>query len=106
MSKLSGEVVYIRAFDLAYDMTRQRVGRILGRDVQDCSVGLSRPGSKQGFFYRPQMFTLPAQTHQSSLGPMVVSVAIKVFNVGAVSVQLRVPFEVSDIGDLVDYYGV
>ena len=35
MSKLSGEVVYIRAFDLAYDMKRQRIDRMLGRDMAD-----------------------------------------------------------------------
>jgi hypothetical protein len=106
MSKLIGEVVYVRAFDLAYDMKRGRVDRILGQDMQDCCVGLNKPGPRHGFFYQPQMLTLPAQTHQSSLGPVEMAAAIKVFNVGAVSVQVRVGFEVSGIGELVHYYGL
>jgi len=35
MSELSGEVVYIHAFDLAYDMKRQRIARMLGQDMAD-----------------------------------------------------------------------
>jgi hypothetical protein len=87
-------------------MKRLQIDRILGQDVQGCSVGPSKPGPKQAFFYRPQMVALPARTYQSSLGPVQVSLAVKVFNVGAVSIQVRIPFEVAEIGDLVDYYGL
>jgi len=50
-TSLKGEVVYIRAFDLAYDMRRQRIPSILGQPVQGYSVGPSKPAPKQGFFY-------------------------------------------------------
>ena len=103
---LKGEVVYIRAFDLAYDMERLQIERILGQEVQECSVGPSKPGPKQAFFYRPQMVTLPARTYGSSLGPLEVALTVKVFNVGAVSIQARIGFEVAEIGNLVDYYGL
>ena len=104
--KLKGEVAYIRAFDLAYDMKRQRIGQILGQTVHDYVVGPSKPGPKQGFFYRPQMVTLPPRVYQSSVGPLEVSITVKIFNVGAVSIQVRTPFEVSSIEELVDYYGL
>ena len=103
---LRGEVVYIRAFDLAYDMKRQRIERILGQDVQEYFVGPSKPGPKQGFFYRPQMVTLPTRTCESSLGPVEVSMAAKVFNVGAISIRVRIPFAVPTLGDLVGYHGL
>jgi hypothetical protein len=74
--------------------------------VQDYLVGPSKPGPRQGFFYRPQMVTLPMRTYQSSLGPLTVSLTVKVYNVGAVSIQVRAPFEVSSIAELVDYYGL
>jgi hypothetical protein len=105
-TSLRGEVAYIRAFDIAHDMTRQRVPRLLGQAVQDYVVGPSKPGPKQGFFYRPQMVTLPPKTYPSSAGPLIVSMTVKIFNVGAVSIQVRTPFEVSSIEDLVDYYGL
>lgn len=103
---LKGEVIYIRAFDLAYDMERRRIPQILGRQVQEYSVGPSKPGPKQGFFYRPQMVTLPPRMYQSSVGPLEVSFSVKIYNVGAVSIQVRTPFEVSSIEDLVKYYGL
>ena len=99
--KLKGEVVYIRAFDLAYDMKRQRIPQILGQTVQDYLVGPSKPGPKPGFFYRPHMVTLPPRMYQSSVGPLEVSMTVKIYNVGAVSIQVRTPFEVSSVEELV-----
>lgn len=101
---LKGEVVYIYAFDLAYDMNRQPIPTILDRPVQDYLVGPSKPGPKRAFFYKPQMVTLPASRCGTSRGTVEVSQAIKLFNVGAISVQVRVPFEVDSVGDLVAYY--
>ena len=103
---LTGEVVYIRAFDLAYDMKRQRIPEILGQTVHDYHVGPSKPGPKAGFFYRPQMVALPPRIYQSSVGPLEVSISVKIYNVGAVSIQVRTPFEVSSIEELVKYYGL
>ena len=45
---LKGEVVYIRAFDLAYDMRRQRILHILGQPVQEYTVGPSKPAPEAG----------------------------------------------------------
>jgi hypothetical protein len=105
-TSLQGEVAYIRAFDLAYDMKRQRVPRLLGQTVQDYAVGPSKPGPKQGFFYRPQMVVLPPTIYPGSLGPLEVSMTVKIFNVGAVSIRVRTPFEASSLAELVGYYGL
>ena len=103
---LRGEVVYLRAFDLAYDMKRQRVPQILGQPVRDYVAGPSKPGPKHGFFYRPQMVSLPPEAYPSSAGPLEVSITVKIFEVGAISIQVRTPFAVSSLGELVDYYGL
>lgn len=101
---LRGEVVYVYAFDLAYDMNRQSIPTILDQPVQEYLVGPSKPGPKRAFFYKPQMVTLTRCQCQSSQGTVELSQAIKLFNVGAISVQIRVPFEVDALGDLVAYY--
>ncbi len=101
---LQGEVVYIHAFDLAYDMKRQRIPQILGQPVRDYVAGPSKPGPKRGFFYRPQMIALPPKMYPSSAGPLEVSISVKIFEVGAISIQVRTPFAVSSLGELVDYY--
>ncbi len=105
-ASLKGEVVYIRAFDLAYDMKRQRIGQILGQQVQDYLVGPSKPGPKNAFFYQPHMVVLPPKMYETPVGPLEVSLTIKVYNVGAVSIQVRTPFAVSSIEELVKYYGL
>ncbi|HPC95148.1 MAG TPA: hypothetical protein PLU87_09410 [Sedimentisphaerales bacterium] len=104
--RLRGEVVYIYAFDLAYDMKRQPIPAILDQPVREYFVGPSKPGPKQAFFYKPQMVTLAPSLCRTSLGAFAISYTIKLFNVGAISVQVRVPFEVDAIGDLVAYYGL
>jgi hypothetical protein len=104
--QLRGEAVYIRAFDIAYDMKRQRIPQILGQPVQDYRAGPSKPAPRQGFFHRPQMVTLPSRMYETSVGPLKASLAIKIFSVGAVSVQVRMPFAASSLEELVQYYGL
>ncbi|MFA5239466.1 MAG: hypothetical protein WC476_07140, partial [Phycisphaerae bacterium] len=60
----SGEVAYIYAYDLAYDMKRQPVERILSQPARDFSIEPSKRNPRQMFFYRPRVFDFPAQTKQ------------------------------------------
>jgi hypothetical protein len=103
MPGLKGEVVYICASDLAYDKKRQQITTILGQAVQDYAVGASKPNPKQRFF-SPRKVALPAKQCRSSAGAVEVLEAVKLFNVGAISIQLRVPFEVGQIDALVAYH--
>ena len=57
--QLAGEVVYMYAFDVAYEMTRQPVRELLGQPVAQFQVDASKRSPRQLFFYRPQMVRLP-----------------------------------------------
>lgn len=105
-AKLRGEIVYVHAFDIAYDMKRERLQELLGQAVQEFAVVPDRRSPKQWFFYRPDMVCLPAVERQMSWGSVQVSRAVKVFNIGAVSIQVRVPFEVDALEDLVPFYAL
>ena len=50
-----GEVVYIYAYDIAYDIKNEPVERILGQPTKDYLVGPSKRIPRQMFFYRPRM---------------------------------------------------
>ena len=50
-----GEVVYIHAYDVAYDMTRQPIVELLGQPVAQFAVDASKRLPRHLFFYRPQM---------------------------------------------------
>ena len=102
--KLRGEVVYVYAFDIAYDMRRERVRELLGQTAQEFALGPSKRSPKQWFFYRPDVVYLPVVEKETSWGLVQVSQAIKVFNIGAVSIQVRVPFEVDGLEQLVPYH--
>ncbi len=99
-----GEVIYIYAFDIAYDMKRERLQTLLGQPVSNYSIGPSKRSPKQVLFYRTQMVILPTEQRQSMYGTVTILKRIKLFNIGAISIQVRVPFTVSRVEDLVAYH--
>src|SRR5689334_8599193 len=102
--KYTGEVVYIYAFDLAYDMTRQPVRELLGQPVAQFVVDASKRSPRHLFFYRPQMVRLPPLERIGPHGPVRMQRVIKLLPVGAISITVRVPFEVQHVEDLVVYH--
>jgi hypothetical protein len=104
IKRYSGEVVYIYAFDVAYEMTRHPVRDLLGQLVAQFVVDASKRSPRQLFFYRPQMVRLPPLERIGPHGPVCVERVIKLLPVGAISISVRVPFEVSQVEDLVAYH--
>jgi hypothetical protein len=102
--KYTGEVVYIYAFDLAYEMTRQPVRELLGQPVAQFVVDASKRSPRHLFFYRPQMVRLPPLERIGPHGPVRMERVIKLLPVGAISITIRVPFEVQNVEDLVVYH--
>jgi hypothetical protein len=100
----TGEVVYIYAFDVAYDMTRQPVRELFGQPVAQFAMDASKRSPKQLFFYKPQMVRLPPLERIGPRGPVRVERSIKLLPVGAISITVRVPFSVNHIEDLVEYH--
>ena len=100
----TGEVVYIYAFDVAYDMTRQPIRELLGQSVAQFAVDASKRNPKQLFFYKPQMVRLPPMERIGPYGPVRVERAIKLLPVGAISITVRVPFAVNHVEDLVVFH--
>lgn len=104
VARYTGEVVYVFAFDVAYDMTRQPIRELLGQPVAQFAVDASKRSPKQLFFYKPQMVRLPPLERIGPRGPLRVERAIKLLPVGAISITVRVPFSVEHVDELVDYH--
>src|SRR6476660_4832552 len=102
--KYTGEVVYIYAFDLAYEMTRQPVRELLGQPVAQFVMDSSKRAPRQLFFYRPQMVRLPPLERIGPTGTLRIERQVKIFPIGAISLTIRVPFEVADIAELVPFH--
>ena len=99
-----GEVVYMYAFDVAYEMVRKPVQRVLGQAVAEFSVGNSKRTPRQFLFYRPQTVRLPVVERPTPRGPVRVERIVKLLPIGAISITVRVPFEVGRVEDLVAFH--
>jgi hypothetical protein len=99
-----GEVVYIYAFDVAYDMSRQPIKELLGQPVAQFAVDASKRSPRHLFFYKPQMVRLPPLERIGPHGTVRVDRAVKILPVGAISITVRVPFRVRRVEELVDYH--
>src|SRR4051812_3670582 len=100
----AGEVVYLYAFDVAYEMNRKPVGTVLGQPLVEFQVGATKRSPRQLSFYRPQMVRLPPVERIGPRGTLRVERSVKLLSVGAISVTVRVPFRVDALGDLVAFH--
>src|ERR1700757_2720121 len=89
VKEYTGEVVYIYAFDVAYEMTRQPVRELLGQPVAQFVVDSSKRNPRHLFFYRPQMVRLAPLERIGPHGPVRVDLGIKLLPVGAISITVR-----------------
>jgi hypothetical protein len=103
-ARYTGEVVYIYAFDVAYDTARQPISQLLGQPVEQFSMDGSKRSPRQFFFYKPQMVRLPPVERTCSFGTFRLERAMKLLPVGAISITMRVPFAVQHVEDLVAYH--
>jgi hypothetical protein len=99
-----GEVVYLYAFDVAYEMSRKPVGSLLGQPLVEYQVGTSKRSPKQLSFYRPQMVRLPPVERNGPRGTLRVERSVKLLSVGAISITVRVPLRVNELGELVSFH--
>ncbi len=100
-----GEVVYIYAYDIAYDIKNEPVEKVLTQPTKDYLVGPSKRIPRQMFFYRPRMAEFAPEKRVLRNGQTVeIRKSVKIFGVGAMTVQVRVPFAVDRLEDLVGYH--
>jgi hypothetical protein len=104
VAKYSGEVVYIYAYDVAYEMKREPIRELLGQPVAQFSMDASKRSPRHLFFYRPQMVRLPPLERIGPNGSTRIDRIVKILPVGAVSITVRVPFQVKHIEELVGYH--
>src|SRR5213593_3195747 len=95
--QLAGEVVYMYAFDVAYEMIRTPVRELLGQPVAQFVVDASKRSPRQLFFYRPQMVRLPPIEKIGPRGPLRLERSVKLLPVGAISITVRVSIDVNRI---------
>jgi hypothetical protein len=104
VTRYTGRVIYLHAFDVAYDMLRVPVPQLLGQTVAEFSVDASKRNPRHLFFARPHMVRLPPMERIGPRGPVRVERTVKFLQIGAISITVSVPFEVQSIEELVAYH--
>jgi hypothetical protein len=104
MKKYHGQVIYMYAFDIAYELRAKPPDRVLDIPATDYMMLQTKRSPRQRFFFRPKRIVLPPQSCQLPAGPAEISARVLVFGIGAISIQFRVPFEVDHLEQLITYH--
>lgn len=106
VAQYTGEVVYMFAFDIAYEMARLPIRTLLGQPVAHFRMDVSKRSPRQYMFFSPEMVLLPPIEVPGPQGRLKVDRAVKLLPLGAISITMRVPFCVRSINDLVAYHDI
>ena len=97
---MHGEVVYFYAFDVANEVVAARVGTVLGQRPAPLELRLKHAVPKDVAYRRPLVVAPPLDAR---LAGEPVRARVHVFDVGVVSVVLRVAFERAGLPELMPF---
>lgn len=100
--RITGHVTWLYAFDIAHDMRREPLVKVLGQAVEAWARMEDHRVPRQSFFHRPQLVRLPA-LYETLPGGRYGDVqrALKILPVGGLSISITAAFSVENLLDLV-----
>jgi len=99
---MKGEVVYLYAFDVANEIITPRVQEILSEKPFPFEIRKDRTLPKDMPLYRP--LAIEPNSPEACLYGAPVRLLIRIYDVGVVTVMMRVAVEVAALGDLIRYH--
>jgi len=99
---MKGEAVYLYAFDVASEILTPRVREILSQKPFPFEIRMDRTLPKDMPLYKP--LAIEPQPLISKLHGAPVRLLIRIYDVGVVTVMMRVAFEANAIGDLMPFH--
>jgi len=99
---MKGEVVYLYAFDVANEILTPRVSEILSEKPFPFEIRMDRTLPKDMPLYKP--LAIEPQPLTSKLHGAPVRLLIRIYDVGVVTVMMRVAFEVNALGGLMPFH--
>ena len=99
---MKGEVVYLYAFDVANEILTPRVPEILSEKPFPFEIRMDRTLPKDMPLYKP--LAIEPQPLTSKLRGAPVRLLIRIYDVGVVTVMMRVAFEAKALTDLLPFH--
>src|ERR1043166_4533484 len=99
---MKGEVVYLYAFDVANEIITARVEEILSEKPFPFEIRMDRTLPKDMPLYKPLAIEPHPLTERLWGAP--VRLLIRIYDVGVVTVMMRVAFEAASVDDLLAFH--
>jgi len=99
---MTGEVVYLYAFDVANEIITLRVQEILSEKPFPFEIRQDRTLPKDVPLYRPLAIVPPPL--KTLLHGAKVRLLVRIYNVGVVTIMMRAPFETKELGELMRFH--
>jgi hypothetical protein len=99
---MTGEAIYLYAFDVANEIVTPRVHEILSEKPFPFEIRQDRTLPKDMPLYRPLAIEPPPL--KGLLDDAPIRLLIRIYDVGVVTVMMRVAFEADDLGDLMRFH--
>src|SRR5271169_1713876 len=99
---MNGEVVYLYAFDVANEILTPRVQEILSEKPFPFEIRMDRTLPKDMPLYKP--LAIEPRPLATRLRGVPVRLLIRIYDVGVVTVMMRVAFEASALRDLMPFH--
>jgi hypothetical protein len=99
---MKGEVVYLYAFDVANEIATEQINDILANKPFPFGIQATHTLPRDVPLYRPLAIEPPALP--TTLGGQPVRSLIRVYDVGVVSIAMRVRFEAANLADLLPFH--
>jgi len=99
---MKGEIVYLYAFDVANEITTSRVREILSEKPFPFEIRMDRTLPKDMPLYKPLAIApapLPSLLQAHPVRPLV-----RIYDVGVVTIMMRVDFTAGGVGELMPYH--
>src|SRR5262245_33318211 len=95
---MKGEVVYLYAFDVANEIATKKITQILGRPARPFAIRSDHTYPKDVPLYQP--LAVEPELSTPPLNGRPVQILIRVYDVGVISVTMRISFDVEALNDL------
>jgi hypothetical protein len=99
---MTGEVVYLYAFDIANEIITPRVQEILSEKPFPFEIRQDRTLPKDVPLYRPLAIVPPPL--KARLHGAQVRLLVRIYNVGVVTIMMRAPFETKRLDELMRFH--
>jgi hypothetical protein len=100
---MRGEVVFYRLFDIGASVDLDEIQKTIDMPFLSGRFPKERAAPRYARFAQPLLVFVDERSLSTNLGSVTVSIAVKLYGVGALAVVVRIPFEVAGLRDLRAY---